>query len=110
MGELMAIQNLIDQTVVFISANRSYDENKIFNNNLIQTLAQNSIGSDLLVAYQNFKNFDSINGWTDSSAFTIRCFILPAFQATVQSSIPSLQSAFPEYTIVTWGHSVSFGN
>lgn len=107
----MAAQPLVEQSIVFISADNSYDQNAIFANSLIQSLAVNSAGNDLLFSYESFGNWNaSTSTWTYSTLFRIRCYVPGTFVSTILANIPSLQAAFPHYTIVTYGTNVSFGN
>ena len=105
----MPVQALIEQTIVFISATESYDQNAILSNSLIQTLVNNSAGNDIVFGYRQYANIT--NGViTYSALFEIKVYIQPSFQQTVQSNIVNLQSAFPQYTIETWGNNVQFGH
>lgn len=101
----MAVQSLIQQTIIFISPSFSFDEEEIKANGLIQTLKANSLGNTLLYGYLNYEN---ANG--SSSMFSVTAFIQPSFQATVQANIPALQAQLPQYTIATWGINTQFGN
>lgn len=105
----MAVRNLIEQHVIFISNVEQFDENAIMANSLVQSLAVNSDGQDLVTGYQVFRHWDGTN-WTNHCFFQIQCFVTAAFQTTIQQNISALQSAFPQYTIVTWGYNVAFGN
>lgn len=107
----MATQNLVEQTIAFVVLNQqgSYDQNAIFANSLIQSFIQNSAGSDVLFGIENYANLNA-GVITYNNIFFLRGFIQPSFQATVQANIPALQSAFPQYTVVTWGDNVVFGN
>src|SRR5712691_961459 len=104
----MAVQALVTQHILFISASNSFDEN-ILSNSLIQTLANNSVGNDLVVGYNSFVHWDGTN-WTTSGYCELICIVTVAFQTTIQANIPNLQAAFPEYRVVTWGYPVSYGN
>jgi hypothetical protein len=107
----MAAQSLVEQSLVFISANGQYDQDAIFASSLIQTLAVNSAGNDLLFSYEQFANWNSTTStWGYQSLFRIRCYVQPTFVATILSNIANLQAAFPQYTIITYGISVSFGS
>jgi hypothetical protein len=44
----MAVQSLIQQHVIFISQDNGFDTGAIFANSLIQSLANNSQGNDLV--------------------------------------------------------------
>lgn len=104
----MAVQNLVEQSIVFISSDGQIDENAILANTLIQSFAQNSQGSDLVANFQNFLNWNGTQ-WTGNSLFELRGYISSTFQTTVQTNMPTLQQAFPQYTIETWGKNVAFG-
>ena len=107
----MAVQNLVEQHLAFISATESFDTAPIYANSLIQSLAANSVGNDLVVSMQNYAHWDSVNQlWSFSSFLEFRCYVSATFQATIQQNIPNLQAAFPQYTIVTFGYTVQFGN
>lgn len=107
----MATQSLVEQSLVFIAANGQYDQDAIFANSLIQTLAENSAGNDLLFSYEQFTSWSSTTStWTYKSLFRIRCYVQSTFVSTILSNISNLQTAFPQYTIITYGINVSFGN
>lgn len=105
----MAVQSLQEQSIYFISATNNYDENAIRSNNLIQSLATNSAGNTLLISYETDWVWNG-TAWAFGTLLRIRCFVSSAFQTTIQQNIPNLQSAFPQYTIVTYGNAVAFGN
>jgi len=107
----VAVQPLIEQHIIFISATNSFNPSAIYSNSLVQSLAANSIGNDLIEDVQNYAHWDTVNlVWSFNSFLEFKCYITAAFQATVQANIPALQAAFPQYTIVTWGNATSFGN
>lgn len=105
----MAAQSLVEQSIYFISANNSYDEVGIRNNSLIQSLATNSAGTRLLVAYETEWIWNG-TVWSFGTLLRLRCYVSSTFQTTIQQNIAALQSAFPQYTIVTYGYPISFGN
>src|SRR6266516_7657600 len=105
----MAVQNLIEQHIIFITSTSDIDERSILANSLVQSLANNSVGNDLIINYRHYYHWDGTS-CVGSGFYEITCFVTAAFQTTIQNNIPNLQTAFPQYTIVTWGHSVSFGN
>lgn len=105
----MAVQNLIEQHVIFITSTSNIDGTAILANTLVQALATNSVGNDLILSYEYFFNWNG-TVWSPRTFLDIKCYISTAFQATVQANIPALQTAFPQYTIVTWGNATSFGN
>src|SRR6266567_8087584 len=98
----MAVQNLVEQHIIFISSNNIIDEKSILGNSLVQALANNSVGNDLVSSIQFYQHWDGTN-WTESGFFELKCYVAPAFQSTIQQNIPTLQSQLPQYTIVTWG-------
>lgn len=105
----MAVQSLVEQHIIFISPTNQIDDASILANSLIQTLAANSVGNDLVVSIQGYQHWTG-SAWVFSSFYEIKCYVTTAFQATIQSNIPTLQTDFPQYTIVTWGGNVAFGN
>jgi hypothetical protein len=106
----MAAIALIEQHVIFIKvANTTIDENAILASTLVQALATNSQGGDLIMEYHNYMNWNG-TVWTPNVFLELKCYITAAFQTTVQANIPALQSAFPQYTVVTWGNPTTFGN
>lgn len=106
----MAVQTLIEQHVLFIkNTDNNIEEVAIFANTLIQALAQNSVGNDIIMEYHNYMNWNG-TVWTPSVLLELRCYVTSAFQATIQANIPNLRAAFPNYTVVTWGYSTAFGN
>ncbi len=104
----MATQTIVEQTISFLSSDNSFDVNAILANSLIKTLAANSLGGDLLTALKQYSHWDGSN-WATNWLLEIRCYVTPAFQTTIQNNIATLQSAFPTYTIVTWGYSMTYG-
>lgn len=104
----MAAQTLVEQSIVFISPTGEIDQDAILANSLIQTFAANSTAADVIISNKSFLNWNG-SSWTSNSLLQITGFVSTAFQTTVQSNITTLQSAFPQYTITTWGGSVSFG-
>lgn len=105
----MAVLNLVEQAIIFISVDGIFDEAAIFSNALVQTLINNSAGQKVEYGYRHYADF--VTGTlVYSSFFELRGFFLPAFQATIQQNIPALAAAFPQYTIVTSGAAVQFGN
>lgn len=106
----MAVQNLVEQHVIFISnSGESVDSSVILANSQVQSLAANSAGNDLIVTTDQYAHWTG-TAWQWNAFLHIHCYITSAFQATVQADIPSLQAALPQYTIVTWGYPTSFGN
>lgn len=105
----MAVQNLIEQHIIIISSNNNIDEASILANSMVQSLANNSAGNDLVTSIQFFRHWDGAN-WITSGFLEIKCYVTVAFQTTIQQNIPNLQAAFPQYQIVTWGYAVAFGN
>lgn len=107
----MAATSLIQQTIIFVSPTNQFNESAIWSNSLVQSLAANSIGGDVIYGYQQYANWDSTNKvWTYSSFFMLTCFIQPSFQSTVQANIPTLRNQLPQYNIYTWGNATAFGN
>lgn len=104
----MAAQTLVEQSIVFISPTGEIDQDAILANSLIQTFAANSAASDVIISNKSFLNWNG-STWTSNSLLEITGFVSTAFQATVQSNMATLQASFPQYTITTWGNSVSFG-
>jgi len=104
----VATQNLIEQHVIFLS-DQTFDIQAILNNTLIQTLANNSAGHDIIQTMQAYLQWDGTN-WINKAFLDLRVFCTPAFQTTIQNNIPNLQAQLPQYTIVTWGYPVTFGN
>lgn len=106
----MAALTLIEQHIVFIkNTDNNIEENAILANSLIQALAQNSQGSDIVMEYHNYMNWNG-TAWTSNVLLELRCYVAATFQATIQANIPSLRAAFPNYTITTWGNATTFGN
>lgn len=106
----MAVQALVEQHVIFIkNTDNNIEENLIMANSLIQTLASNSVGNDIIMEYHNYMNWNG-TVWTASVLLELRCYVSSAFQSTIQANIPALRTAFPNYTVVTWGNATSFGN
>lgn len=105
----MATQALVAQSIIFVSPTNSFDETAILANSLVQSLAQNSAGNDLIMSYQSFQNWNG-TVWTNHQFLELKCFVSTTFQTTIQQNIPALQTAFPQYSIYTWGYAVTFGN
>lgn len=105
----MATQALVEQSIYFISPTSIYDEAGLQSNSLIKSLATNSAGNTLLISYESDWVWNG-TAWSFGTLLRIRCFVSSTFQTTIQQNIPSLQAAFPQYTIVTYGHNVTFGN
>lgn len=106
----MAVQSLVEQHVIFIkNTDNNIEESLILASTLVQALASNSVGNDLIMDYVNYMHWNGTI-WQPSVFLEFRCYITSAFQATVQANIPNLQAAFPNYTVVTWGNATSFGN
>lgn len=105
----MATQALVEQTVLFISSIGEYDENALYANSLVQSLAANSAATALVGSYQSYQTWNG-SVWTAHTFYQIKCFVTAAFTATIQANIPALQAAFPNYTVITYGHPVTFGN
>lgn len=105
----MAVQNLVEQHIIFVTPGVQFDAQSILANSLIQSLANNSVGNDIVMSFETFYHWDGTN-WTPSTFLDIWCFVSAAFQTTIQQNIPSLQAAFPQYQIVTWGSACQFGN
>lgn len=104
----MAVQNLIQQSIVFISPTGEIDQDTILANSLIQAFGANSAAADVIASSESFLNWNG-TVWTGNSLFKLTGFISTAFQTTVQNGMPALQQAFPQYTVQTWGHAVAFG-
>lgn len=106
----MAATSLVEQSVYFISPNNTYDEEGIQANSLIQSLAANSQGGTLLVSYESDWVWNSTTStWTYGTLLRLRSYVQPAFVSTILANMPNLQTAFPQYTVVTFGTNVSFG-
>lgn len=105
----MATQSLIEQHIIFISSDNQISESTILANSLVQSLANNSVGNDLISSIQNYWNWNGIV-WAAHSFLELKCYVSTAFQATIQANIPNLQAAFPTFTIVTWGYPVTWGS
>lgn len=104
----MAKINVIEQTINFLSTDNSFDYDAILASPLIQVIASNSLGNDLLTALKPYIHWDG-SQWKSNWLFEIRCYVTAAFQSTIQNNIGVLQTAFPEYTIVTWGYAMTYG-
>lgn len=105
----MAVTSTIEQTIVFIAQDGAFDQNAILANALVQSLIDNSIGKKVVFGYQNYA--DHSTGIVVLSVLLyLQCHILPSFQATIQTNIPNLQAAFPQYVIATWGSAEQFGS
>lgn len=105
----MATQNLIEQHIIFISSDNEINESVILANSLVQSLANNSVGNDLIASFQSYWNWNG-TVWSARGFYELKCFVSTAFQATIQANIPNLQAAFPTFTIVTWGYPVTWGS
>lgn len=106
----MAAQALIEQHIIFIkNTDNNIEENAILSNSLIQSLAANSQGNDIIMEYHNYMHWTG-TAWQSNVLLELRCYVAVAFQATIQTNIPNLQAAFPNYTVVTWGNATTFGN
>jgi hypothetical protein len=105
----MATQNLIAQSIVFISPDNNIDEITIFSSSIVQSLGTNSVGSDIIKSIQFFENWNG-SMWVEHAFLELKCFVSVSFQTTIQANIPNLQSLFPTYQIVTWGYPVTFGH
>lgn len=107
----MAAQSLIEQHIVFIAkpTTPGIDDGVILANPTIQSIAAGSTGSGLLAQFRDFMTWNG-SQWSAEGFYEIVVFCSSAFQATIQGDIPTLQSAFPQYTIFTWGHPATYGN
>lgn len=106
----MAVQALVEQHLVFIkNTDSNIEENLILANSLVQALATNSAGNDLVMEYHNYMHWTG-SVWQPSALLEFRCYVTPTFQTTIQTNMPTLQAAFPNYTVVTWGSTTAFGN
>jgi hypothetical protein len=105
----MAVQNLIEQHVVFILGSTAVDAVDILANPLIQSLANNSVSNDIVMSFETFFHWDGVT-WTPTTFLDLWCFVSAAFQTTIQQNISTLQAAFPQYQISTWGSACAFGN
>jgi hypothetical protein len=105
----MAVQNLVEQHISFRSSDGMIDQYTILSNTLIQSLFANALGNDLIQSLKQYSHFS--NGvLAQSWEYELQGYFQPAFQATIQTNIPNLQAALPQYAIVTWGINVAFGN
>jgi hypothetical protein len=105
----MAVQNLILQRIAFIANTAEIDTDVILGNSLIQSFIANTAGKKAPKGFAEFED-GSVTPSTSSIYFYVDGFITSTFQSTVQQNIPALQSALPQYTIVTWGITTAFGN
>jgi hypothetical protein len=105
----MATQSLVEQVVIFVAPDTDINVSGIMSNSLIQSLASNSAGQNLITSVQGFQHWTG-TAWVAHSFFEIKCYVSSTFQATIQSNISNLQAAFPTYLIFTWGYPVTFGN
>ena len=105
----MPSQALVQQVLLFVSSTGEYDEVGLFANNLIQQLAANSAGNALTGEVRQYRSWNG-TAWTFSSYFEITCYVPASFQPTIQANIPALQAAFPQYNILTYGLSVTWGH
>jgi len=108
----MAVQNLIEQHIVFITTGelQILDPTTIRANSLIQSLGANTLGNDLVFNTFQLWHWDIPSStWIATSYIEIRCYVTVAFQTTIQQNMAALQTAFPTYRVTTWGYPVSFG-
>lgn len=107
----MATQNLVEQTIIFIPKDQNTgtpDSSIILANSLMQSFAANASGNYLRLSVGQYAHWNSPT-WDYPSLLEITGYITPAFQLTVQQNIVNLQTAFPQFTITTWGKNVTFG-
>ena len=104
----MAVQNFIQQSIVFISSTGEIDQDTILANGMIQTFAANSAAADLIQRNESFLNWNG-STWTSNSLLMLSGFITATFQTALQNNMPALQQAFPQYTVQTWGNNAAYG-
>ncbi len=105
----MAVQNLVAQSVIFISANHSIDNNAILADSLIQTMVSNSVDNAIVEKLWFFQTLS--NGvYTGNSVYELTVFCTSTFQTTIQNNIATLQTHFPQYQIQTWGYPLTYGH
>jgi hypothetical protein len=104
----MAIQNLIEQHMIFTAPSNQFDQNIASNVNIVQ-IANNCTNKTY---YQMNSTSYVLGGTVIAPAGGCQEFIFiitPTYQATLQSNMPTIQAAFPNYTVVTYGVTISYG-
>lgn len=104
----MAVQNIVEQHIFFITNTGQYDETSIMANSLIQSFANNAVGRALVFGYKSYSTWNG-STWNFNNLLDVFGYVSVAFQATIQANIPALQAAFPQYTITTEGINSAFG-
>lgn len=106
----MAVTALIEQHIIFIkNTDNNIEEDAILANSLIQALASNSQGNDIIMEYHNYMHWTG-STWQANALLELRCYVTTTFQVTIQTNMPTLQADFPNYTVVTWGNATAWGD
>lgn len=104
----MAVQSLVAQHMLFISASNQFDQNIASNANIIQIALNCQNNQYFQISGASYHVGGAVIA--PSGGYMEFVFIItPAYQTTLQGNMPNIVAAFPNYQVVTWGEAVSYG-